>query len=581
MSEPAVDEAVDQTEADSAPPGGGGLKQLVVHAHKCHTEGKWQEAADTYSRAAVIAPQNAELRLRLGVALVNLKRAGDAEAAFRAAIRLKPELIGAYLELGNMFRAGGRLEDAIEAYGTALERAPDTAGLHNNIGGAYANQGRLADAMAAYRRAAELDPDYPQAQSNLVACMNYDGTIDPAEIGRQSAAFGARRVELAGPPAPFANPPEPDRRLRVGYVSPDLRRHSVSYFFEPLLREHAAEEVAAYCYAEVSQPDETTERLRGMAAGWRSTIGIDDDTVAAAIREDGIDILVDLAGHTPKNRLGVFARRPAPVQVTWLGYPFTTGLPTVDYRLTDRVADPPGPADAHYSETLERLPDGFHCFQPAADAPPVTAPPARANGHVTFCSFNNLPKVVPEVLDAWAAVLRAVPDAQLIVKTRPFADDATRRRVLAMLQRRGVAESRLKLLPRIPAAKSHLALYGKADIALDTFPYNGTTTTCEAMWMGVPVITLTADRAAGRVGASLLTQVGLTELIAPDVQTYVSLARDLAGDLDRLAALRRGLRERMAASPLCDPPGFARHVEAAYRRMWRTWCAGADGGDGG
>jgi predicted O-linked N-acetylglucosamine transferase (SPINDLY family) len=372
---------------------------------------------------------------------------------------------------------------------------------------------------------------------------------------------------------PHPNHPDPERRLRVGYVSPDFREHSVSAFLDPVIAGHDRRWFEVFCYAEVVRPDDTTARFRGLSDGWCSTLGMTDGAVAGRIRDDGIDILVDLAGHTAGNRLRVFAERPAPVQVTWLGYPNTTGLSAMDYRLSDAVADPAGEADALHSETLVRLANGFLCFAPPADAPEVGETPALATGQVTFGSFNNLAKVTPDVVEAWADILNRIPNSRLVLKSRPLADEKTRERYLEMFGAHGVDPGRVELCSWIASKSGHLGAYERLDIGLDPFPYNGTTTTCEALWMGVPVVTLGGDRHAGRVGASILARVGLAGLVAETKADYVEQAVALAGDLDRLSALRGGLRSRMEKSPLCDAGGFARDIEAAYREMWRRVCA--------
>jgi protein O-GlcNAc transferase len=300
-----------------------------------------------------------------------------------------------------------------------------------------------------------------------------------------------------------------------------------------------------------------------------------DEALAERIRHDGIDILVDLVGHTAMNRLLVFARRPAPIQVTWLGYPNTTGLTAIDYRLVDAVTDPEGEADALASETLVRLPGGFLCYGGHGGAPAPGPAPCLATGTVTFGSFNSPPKLSAATLDAWAQVLARLPESRLLLKGKPFADAATRALYLGRLAERGVAPERVELAAWLPD-QAHLALYDRIDIALDPFPYNGTTTTCQALWMGVPVVALRGDRHASRVGASLLTQIGLTDLIADSVEAYVETAIALAGDPARLADLRHSLRPRMAASPLCDATGFARKIEQAYRTMWQRWCEAPD-----
>src|SRR5262245_5556893 len=327
-----------------------------------------------------------------------------------------------------------------------------------------------------------------------------------------------------------------------------------------------------FCYAEVTWPDSVTTRLQGLADHWLVTVGLSDQRLAERIRCDGIDILVDVAGHTAGNRLLVFARKPAPVQVTWLGYPNTTGLKAIDYRLVDAVTDPAGEADVWASETLVRLEDGFLCYGGLRDGPEPTPPPCLKTGVVTFGSFNNPAKVSTATFDAWAKLLSRLPQARLILKGISFADAATRALFFARLGERGVAADRIELVTWLPGATEHLALYHRVDIALDPFPFNGTTTTCEALWMGVPVITLRGHRHAGRVGASLLTQIGLTDLIANSIEEYVEIAVALAGNSGRLDDLRHALRPRMAASTMCDEGAFACKMEAAFRTMWQHWC---------
>jgi predicted O-linked N-acetylglucosamine transferase (SPINDLY family) len=377
-------------------------------------------------------------------------------------------------------------------------------------------------------------------------------------------------------PTAYANRREPGRRLKVGYVSPDFRQHSVAYFVDPLLKGHDQQAVEVFCYAEVARPDAVTARLRGYGGHWLVTVGLSDDDLTERIRTDGIDILVDLAGHTEKNRLGVFAHKPAPVQVTWLGYPNTTGRKSIDYRLVDAVTDPVGEADAWASETLVRVEGGFLCYAGSRGAPEPTAPPCLMTDTVTFGSFNNPAKLSPATLDAWGSLLARLPQARLLLKGRPFADAATRALFLSRLGERGVAAERVELVAWMPSGAAHLGLYNRVDIALDPFPYNGTTTTCEALWMGVPVVTLRGDRHRGRVGASLLTQVGLKDWIASSMEEYLEIADTLAGDPDHLKYLRRTLRPRLAASPLCDGRAFARKIEAAYRTIWQHWCETTD-----
>jgi protein O-GlcNAc transferase len=374
------------------------------------------------------------------------------------------------------------------------------------------------------------------------------------------------------PPPPHDNAPLPDRRLRVGYVSADLGRHPVGYFLAPVLAAHDRAGFAIHCYSARTAEDDITARCKAASESWQIVAGLDDAALAERIRADGIDILVDLAGHTGDNRLRCFALKPAPVQVTWLGYPGTTGLREIDYRLTDAIVDPVGAADALSSEILVRLPNGFLCYTPPAGFDPA-APPASTAGGITFGSFNNLAKFDAEAAALWARILHRVPGSRLLLKSLQTADPPSWRRYLALFAAHGIAADRVVALPWLPSAADNLAAYGQLDIALDPFPYNGTTTSCDALWMGVPVVTLAGNRHAGRVGASIVRRLGMAELIAATPDDYVEIAVRLAADPGRLAALRGELRERFRASPLHDSRGLARDIEAAYRTMWQRWCA--------
>ncbi len=540
-------------------------------------QGRFEEAMAAYRKALDLTPDYALAHNNLGNVLKDLGRLDDAEASFHKALDLKPDYALAHNNLGIVFKDQGNSVDAEASFHKALELKPGFDEAHNNLGNVLKDQGRLEEAMAAYRKALELSPEFVKAHSNLLFVMNYDDRFSQKDIFDESRRWDeAHGAPQGGQGRRHTNSRDAERRLSIGYVSPDFREHSVSYFLGPLIAGHDRSRFEVFCYAEVANPDDTTARYRGLADGWHSTVGEKDSAIAERIQEDGIDILVDLAGHTGNNRQLVFAARPAPVQVAWLGYPNTTGQAAMDYRLSDAIADPEGADDALYSETLVRLPNGFLCYAPPADAPEIAGSPALDSGHVTFGSFNNLSKVTPQVVEAWARILDAVPGSRLLIKSRPLADEETRARYLDMFAAHGTDTGRLELLSRIPSKLGHLGAYGRVDIGLDPFPYNGTTTTCEAMWMGVPVITLSGDRHSGRVGTSILTRVGLTEFITGTAAAYVEAAMQLAYVRDRLSELRDGLRRRLQGSPLCDGPAFTRDVEAAYRDMWRKWCAGDD-----
>jgi predicted O-linked N-acetylglucosamine transferase (SPINDLY family) len=535
-------------------------------------QGNLEEALAVLRKAISIEPRNAEAYSNLGNALKEQGKLDEAVAAYTEAIRIKPDLAETHSNLGVALHEQGKLEQAVTAYREALRLKPDHAEGHSNLGNALNLQGKRDEAIAAYREAIRIQPDFAGTFSNLLFALNYDDRLTADQLFATHCEWDERYGRHAVRPSSHANSRLAERRLKVGYVSPDFRRHSVAYFLEPLLRAHDHEAVELFCYAEVARPDAVTHHLRSFADHWLLTVGMSDGSLAQRISADGIDILVDLAGHTARNRLCVFARKPAPVQVTWLGYPNTTGAASIDYRLVDAITDPQGTCDTLASETLIRVPDGFLCYAPLIDAPPPFAPPSQASGVITFGSFNNPAKTSAATLDVWAALLGRLPASRLLLKGLPFADGASRAACLARLGERGVAAERVDLVERLPGNAAHLSAYQRLDIALDPFPYNGTTTTCEALWMGVPVVTRMGERHASRVSASLLSQVGLTDLIAGSDEEYVEIALALAHDPGRLRDLRYSLRPRVAASPLCDAHAFARKIEAIYRTMWQNWC---------
>jgi predicted O-linked N-acetylglucosamine transferase (SPINDLY family) len=402
----------------------------------------------------------------------------------------------------------------------------------------------------------------------------YDDKSTPREIFERHRDWGADTTASqkdAATQIVFTNSRDPDRRLRVAYLSGDFRTHSVGYFFQPLLAHHDHRAVEVICYSEVDNPDAMTKELRAHCSLWRDSYKMTDTALRAQLLADRIDVAIDLAGQTAKNRLRALAVKTTPVTATWLGYPATTGLSTIDWRITDDLADPPG-VEAFYTEKLLRLDGGFLCYAPPADAPAVAPLPSIATGRITFGSFNNMQKISESTIDAWAAILRAAPESRLVLKAPTLVDRGLRQRYQDAFVSRGVDPARVELRTFIVESASHLAAYGEIDIALDPFPYNGTTTSCEAMWMGVPVLTVIGNRHAGRVGFDLLNRIGYPELAAADQSAYVAQAVQLARDPLRLQRLRSDLRERMHASSLCDAPHFARAFEQGIRVMWRQWC---------
>ncbi len=491
----------------------------------------------------------------------------------RRCIELDPDDGGAYHNLGNALRSKGHHDEALVALEAAIRLTPTLADAYNTLGLTLKDLGRMDEAVAAFRKAVALNPSFAVAHSNLLLFLNYQPGIGPREVFEEHRQWSrSHEAALKGRVRPFANDRDPQRRLRVGYVSADLRLHSVAYFLLPLLEHHDREQVHVTAYSNSAVVDETTMRIQHSVDAWRPIAGAPDEQVAAQIRADGIDILVDLAGHTAGHRQQVFAQKPAPVQITWLGYPGSTGLDAMDYRCSDPQADPPGDATRLSSEQVLLLPRTTWCFLPLSGAPAVAPLPALTTSGVTFGSFNNFGKISPATLDMWAEVLRQTPGSRLLLKNVAMRSAAAVTQTQDLFVSRGIAADRIELLGHDASLLDHLNQYNRIDLALDTFPYHGTTTTCEALWMGVPTITLAGDNHASRPGVSLLASVGLGDLVAYTPAEYVDKAVGLAGDLPRLADIRAGLRQAMLESPLMDGESFARDMEAGYRRAWRAWC---------
>ncbi len=532
-------------------------------------QGKPDEAAACYQRALRLKPDYALAHNNLGNVFKDQGELDEAAACYQRALQLKPDYALAHYNLGLVCQDRGNLDEAVACYRQALRRDPAYAIAYNNLGNALKDQGNLDEAVASFRRAVELEPDDHTAYSNLLYTLVFCPGYDARAILEEHRLWSRRFAEpLARLIEPHSNNCSSHRRLRVGYVSPDFRDHAQSFFTAPLLSAHDHENFEIYCYADVARPDEITARLGSLADVWRNIAGLADEQVARLVRQDRIDILVDLTMHMAGNRLLVFARKPAPVQVSWLAYPGTSGLSTVDYRLTDPYIDPPGLHDHDYSEESIRLPDSFWCYDPLAGEPAVSTLPAVESGFITFGCLNNFCKVNDSVLKLWAQVLKAVDGSRLLLLA---PGGSVRRRTLDLLEREGVGRDRVTFVARQPRPQ-YLELYHRIDIGLDTFPYNGHTTSLDALWLGVPVVTFVGPTPVARAGLSLLANLGLSALVAETRDQFVSIAVALAGDVSRLCELRATLRDRLQASPLMDAPRFARMVEAAYREMWRRWC---------
>ena len=579
------------------------ISEALALAIQHHQAGRLQDAEQLYRQILAVQPEHADaihllgvvasqvgqhelavqyiaraIRLKNSVAAFHnnlaeayraLHKIPEAVACYRRALELKPDYAQAHNNRGAALNAQGKLDEAIACYQQALALTPDYAEAHNDLGVALKDKGDLDEAQACFRRALELKPDYAAAHSNLLYTQVLLPGCDPPTLRDEHRRWNRQHAEpLAKFLEPHANDRSPNRRLRVGYVSPDFCRHPVGRFLLPLLESHDHHALEIYCYASVRTPDFMTGRCRAAADVWRDVLGWSDRQVAELIRQDRIDILVDLTMHTANNRLLVFARKPAPVQVTYLAYCGTTGLGTIDYRLTDPYLDPPGRSDQFYSEQSVCLPETYWCYPPPIETPPVNRLPALEAGEVSFGSLNNFCKVSPAALAAWSRLLHAVPRSTLLLHAPPAAIATG---CGGFSPGKASRPSGWRLSTSCPRRNTSTSTGGSTS-ALDTFPYGGGTTTCDALWMGVPVVSLAGPAAVGRGGVSLLSNVGLPELVAEDCEQYVQIAAELARDLPRLSALRATLRERMQASPLMNAPRFARGVEAAYRTMWQRWC---------
>ncbi|MFH2210225.1 MAG: tetratricopeptide repeat protein [Pseudomonadota bacterium] len=507
----------------------------------------------------------------LGLALSEVDDLSGAITSYREAIRMRPGYADAWYNLGNAYSLTQRPGEAESAYREAIRIRPDNPKIHTNLGSVLLKQGRLDEAVASFRAALRLDPVDVLNHSNLILAASY-ASPDPAAMYAECEQWDRiHGAPLRSGIESYANVADPERRLRIAYVSADFRHHAAAYWIEPLLAGHGHENFEICCYSNSAIVDEVTERIRAYADTWVECATLDDAALAARIRSDRVDILVDLSGHTDGNRMLVFARQPAPVQVSWFGFPVSTGLKSIQYRFTDAIMDPEGENDQFYAEKLIRLPRFYASFRPEANTPEPGDGPVTRNTYVTFASLNNLAKITPAMMESWAEILRAIPDARLLFQSAGLEGEELCDRIRKFFAERGVSEQRL-ILRGWSGLDQFLALGKEADISLDPFPFNGGVTTCHALWMGLPVVTLSGQSAASRVGKSILSGIGLTDLVAESPMQYVDTAVALARDHDRLAKLRATLRDRMSAGGLLDGAGLAREVETAYRHMWRSWC---------
>ena len=536
--------------------------------------GQLGRAVTCYLNVLGFASDHFDAHVNLGISYRELGRLEDALAIFHKAISLEPKNIAGHLHFGITLATLGRYGSAIEIYQRALEIDPENADVHVSLGNVYKDLGRFEDAFSSIRRALQISPASALAHNNFLFIQNYVGQQPAERLLADAQRFGAMVARLAQPFKHHPNPADSQRALRVGLVSGDLRNHPVGYFLSDVLtalHAQASGEIEIYAYPTVPSDDETSKHLRTCCRSWCLTVGLSDEALARRIKDDRVDILVDLSGHTAHNRLPVFAWKPAPIQMSWLGYCATTGVSEIDYYIADAVALPPA-LESQFVETIWRLPESYLCLSRPPSETPVSSLPALITGEITFGSFNNLTKMTEETVRLWARVLKAIPGSKLFLKSKHLDDEDVLRATMTRYADHGIGAHRLILEGHIDERSGHLAAYNRVDIALDPFPYNGVTTTAEALWMGVPVLTLAGRRFLERQGMSLLTNAGLPDWIAGDPDDYVARAVAHASNLHSLARLRAGLRQEVLASPVFDATRFARNFEHALWDMWKIWC---------
>lgn len=524
------------------------------------------ETEEAFRNAIAIKPLYFEALNNLAGLLGIQQRADEAEKYCREALLINPDYVSARLTLGNVLTEQGRFGEAEEAYKRALGLNPNKAEIHNGLAGALICQGKTNEAIAAFQKAVELKPDYSQAHSNLLFTLNYLSTQSPCERLRAAQRFGQSAANKVCNRFTSWSSQSSPQRLRVGLISGDLRNHVVGFFLESILGQIDPTRIELIAYPSKRATDETSQRLKRFMSAWKPIVDLDDEAAARLIHDDELHVLVDLSGHTADNRLPVFSWKPAPVQATWLGYFATTGVAEIDYLLADRTGVP----ETHrsqFSESVYYLPDTRLCFTPPTVAIRPSEPPASFNGYVTFGCFQNFSKLNDDVLQLWGKILALKPEARLYIQSLQLDDPAARAQLIERLRQRGIVAKRVTLQGPLER-EAYLAAYAKVDLILDTFPYPGGTTTCEALWMGVPTLSLAGDTLLERQGASVLIAAGLAEWVANGKDDYVAKAIALTSDVPAIARLRRSLRQRVLGSPLFDAPRFARNLEDALWDMW-------------
>ena len=553
------------------------LAEVVNRLRPLRGQNKTQHAiepgdneTDERDLAPILAAQNSAVSCnKLGERYRDNGAGIKARACFEQAVAMDTSLVTARFNLGNLLFGANLIDGAAEQYAAILALQPNNADALNNLSMTFLQSGRADEAVRMFRNVLAEHPDFDDARSNLLLALTLAHDHPPEEMLEEHRRLANKMRPahtITGEPQ---NLPDPLRRLRIGYVSGDFKNHPVAWFMSPILMHHDARCFEIYCYSNWYKSDAVTETLKQHAVGWRQINHLTDAEVANLVRSDGIDILIDLSGHTNGGRLGVFALKPAPVQMTYLGYLNTTGLSTIDYRITDAYGDPAETSDAYYVEKLLRLRACMWCYRPRESMPDVGSPPAITNGHITFGSFNNAMKINSRMTALWSQILSATPGSKLVIAGLP--EGRTRDRLRAELTSGAVKDSRVELLGRLPM-QEFWRLHNRVDIALDSFPYNGGTTTCDTLWMGVPVVSLCGDRFAARAGYSILANVGLHELVAQSGDQYVEIACALACDPARLENLRAGMRRRLGDAPLLDAVSFTKNLECVYRNAWQAWC---------
>lgn len=527
--------------------------------------GRIEEAIAHLEQAVRLEPAYADAHFNLARALHENGQTERAVNQGAQALALKPDFVDAHINQGIYLQKLGRLDESLSRVRHAVTLAPWSAPAHTALANTLRDFGQFEEALTSYRQAIDLDPGFEEAHSNLLMTLHYAPESTHRDLFTAAQKWAAPYNDNL-PVRPQIKIPDPNRRLRVGYVSGDFSRHPVGFYLERILPFHKPDSVEVYGYSTKSKVDDTTERLKDAMAQWRNVHGLSDEAFVRQIREDEIDILVDLSGHTAGHRLSVFAARPAPIQVTWMGYTGTTGLNAMDYILADTFVLPENEREL-FSETVKYLPGCYLCFDPPRFDIAAAPPPVQVNGHVTFGSFSNRIKITPQTVAAWAKILKAVEGSKLLLKTTLLDDPEVRKALQEEFTNQGVATDRLVLEGGGPRADL-LAAYRRIDIALDSLPFSGGVTTAEALWMGVPVINLKSARWSGRLGETILNAVGAPELVAPDLERYHDLAVELAADRPRLEGYHASLREQMLSSPLCDGPAFAAKLEQAFRELW-------------